>query len=522
MIPIIFDADLPTVFSDVFNGPGLGHLAECTRCVVTEELNGIFECEFDYPINGRHYSRLIPSHTIIYVLHDDSGHPEPFDIYDMTEDISGITTFYARHYSYRLSGYIMKPVEFSSAADAFSKLGYSNSYYNRITLRWLEFYTDVTTTGTVKTTIPTSTRTILCGNQNSVLSVYGGELKYEWPYVKLLQNRGQETGKTLRYGMNITDFRRSSSANERYNAIVPYWYNAEWGYLQTLTEGYLPLYNDIPQNLLIAKPYDMTSWFETMPSESELRNAAQTAIQYDISLLEAVGLRETIDISFTQLWQTPEYKDYSFLQHLTLGDKVNVQYSPLGLNLENMPISKVVYNVLEERYDSMVLGTLEDSFFSAFEKDLNYKEMEIIEEDDAPTQTNLFDPNNVVEDTNTFQLYIATSGTHKLTGTSDYRLICVPVQAGHTYTVSSGISSTKRWGYTTATPAAGVAVSAYGTTTGTLTDQTIEVGTGGQYIVLQIFANGDSDMTPSDYYSSIYIYDVTSSGDEEILPIEQT
>ena len=103
MIPILFDQT-----EKLFTSGGLGFLADCTRCQVSQERNGIFECEFEYPITGPLYDK-IQERRIIFATHDDSGDPQPFDIYARSAPINGLVTFYAHHISYRLSNSVVMP-----------------------------------------------------------------------------------------------------------------------------------------------------------------------------------------------------------------------------------------------------------------------------------------------------------------------------------------------------------------------------------------------------------------------------
>ena len=48
MMPIIYESTETAFISN-----GLGRLYDCSSCVVTEERNGIYECDFDYPVDGR-------------------------------------------------------------------------------------------------------------------------------------------------------------------------------------------------------------------------------------------------------------------------------------------------------------------------------------------------------------------------------------------------------------------------------------------------------------------------------------
>ena len=48
MIPILYDS------SEIyFASNGLGRLRETISCTVSEERNGLFECDFEYPVTGQ-------------------------------------------------------------------------------------------------------------------------------------------------------------------------------------------------------------------------------------------------------------------------------------------------------------------------------------------------------------------------------------------------------------------------------------------------------------------------------------
>ena len=114
MIPILYDKS-----ETAFTSGGLGFLSDCVSCTVTEELNGIFECEFEYPITGPLYSYLTEG-NIIFATHDDTKAPQPFDIYSHSAPINGVVTYYAHHISYRLSNIIIGPNTYHTCAAAYN------------------------------------------------------------------------------------------------------------------------------------------------------------------------------------------------------------------------------------------------------------------------------------------------------------------------------------------------------------------------------------------------------------------
>lgn len=379
MIPILYRAD-----EFFFLSNGLGRLTECSECTVTEERNGIFECEFKYPITGRFYDTMINDGGIVAVIHDDKHDIQPFDIYSYSAPIDGIVTFYAHHISYRLANIIVSPFQASSCALAIDGLKTHSLNKNLFT-----FWTNKATDGNFNLTHPDNIRALLGGQEGSILDVYGtGEYEFDKYQVKLYLNRGVDTGVTIRYGKNLTDIVRKYDQGQTYNAVAPYWTD---GTDTVMLSDFIVLSPDAPLALapwtadtgdyitddngeiiyfqyvnIQPVPLDLSAEFQDMPTEAELR---QKALDY-LANNQPWTPRDNITIDFVQLWQTPEYEDVASLQRVSLCDTVSIYYPELGVTAANAKIIKVVYNVLTERYDSMEVGTPKTSFADYLKGDI--------------------------------------------------------------------------------------------------------------------------------------------------------
>ena len=344
MIPILYDQS-----EKEFTSGGLGFLADCTSFRVSEERNGIFEAEFVYPITGPKYN-LIQERAIVLATHDDTGIPQPFDIYARSAPIDGLVTFYAHHISYRLSNAVVMPFTAESCSDAMAKI-----QANLITDRDddFTFWTDKTTTGDYAKTVPSIVRTTLGGEEGSILDVYGkGDYMFDKFAVKLYANRGHDTNVDIRYGKNLVNIEHKVDRSEAYNAIVPFWLNEETGTLVTLPEGYVS-YDD-GTAYIVAIPFSMNEYFESQPTEAELRTQAQNLLDSSDAWVPDEGF----SVDFVQLWQTEEYEQYAPLQRVNLCDTVRVYYPELGVNAIRQKVVKTVYNTLLDRYDEITLNEL--------------------------------------------------------------------------------------------------------------------------------------------------------------------
>lgn len=364
MIPVLF----PPGTKD-FTTNGLGRLAECTRFEVTEERNGIYECEFEYPQTGKLFDQIIEG-ALVFATHDDSKEPQPFEIYSRTAPIEGVATFRAWHISYALNNTILKPFTANSITAAFAAIP-----SNCITNCEFEFWTDKSVAANFTVDVPKSVRAALGGSQGSILDVYGkGDYEFDMFTVKLWANRGTDRGVSIRYGKNLVSLDQQLDASNQYNGYVPYWAggdggevvyldHAVYGNTQINTEGTLevrslePIQTHTPADILVRYgttrviPLDLSSYFQSKPTKAELQARAQALI----SNSDAYEVKENISIDFVQLWQTEEYKDVANLQRVFLCDTVHIYYSKLGIDATAKCI-KVVYDTLRDRYISMELG----------------------------------------------------------------------------------------------------------------------------------------------------------------------
>ena len=355
MIPILYAKTETT-----FTSNGLGRLADCTRCVVTEERNGSYECEFSYPISGKHYAD-IEEGCFIACTHDDDGDVQPFEIYRRSAPINGIVTFNARHLSYRLSFVILNPFSATNIADALTGFTTSNINTNPFT-----FWTDKTTYAPFSVDRPASVRSVMGGVEGSILDVYGGEWDFDKWAVKLWANRGTNSGVTIRYGKNLSDIEQTVDVGSAYNSVVPYWAQETEDGVTLVT---LPERVVTPSGVTDVVPVvlDMSSEFTEAPTEAQLRTAASDFLTKTMPWLPS----ENIKVDFVQLWQTTEYASVANLQKVRLCDTVNVYYPALGITINDIKVIKVVYNVLADKYDEMELGQPSASFADAITADLN-------------------------------------------------------------------------------------------------------------------------------------------------------
>lgn len=370
MIPILYNGT-----ESEFLTNGIGRLTDCISCVVAEERNGIYECEFEYPVTGAHFAD-IKEGRIIAVTHDENGDVQPFDIYKRSAEIDGNVTFSARHISYRLGWTVVMPFTATSCSQALSRIPQYAHGGTPFT-----FWTDKAVSADYSLKAPEVIKGMLGGQEGSILDVFGtGEYEWDRFAVKLWLHRGEEKPVTIRYGKDMTDMTQDLDFGESYTSVIPIWVSPDGSSAvignqvnggTALTDAgpwwydsqRIPLLADTDEELWFEAPIvrttilDLSSEFATRPTVEALTEKALSSVQSN----KPWEPTENIEVDFVRLYNSPEYADYAPLQQVGLCDTVTVLYPELGVEA-SAKIIRVEYNVLLECYDKMVLGDPETSF----------------------------------------------------------------------------------------------------------------------------------------------------------------
>lgn len=299
----LFPADWPQQFtitesnnSTIFSGLGLGKITDAISCTVTEERNGLFELEMQYPVTGIRYSQLAVRMLIVAPPnpYDD---PQAFRIYSISKQYGGKVKIKAQHISYDLSNVMMKKGEISDDTLNPSKIwSYVNSNLtNGFSLNAANtdfqytFKSDLTINDAIDDSDgnktkkwvlkgPKSVRNILMGNSEdgltklySVENKTGEEPEFRFNnfVISLNKERGSNRGIRIKYGKNMKGFTQEESVEKIYTHVYPFYYASsitdyEGGY----GSGTQRTYNDWA--------CDLTDWTE-WPSQTSGNYAYDSA-----------------------------------------------------------------------------------------------------------------------------------------------------------------------------------------------------------------------------------------------------
>jgi len=350
MIPIIYEPGETSFISN-----GLGRLRDCIDCRVTEGKNEVYECDFSYPVDGANYG-LIQCGRIIAVTHDDGGKIQPYDIVSYSKPINGIVEFHAVHVSYRQSGIVAKGTNISSITDAFAMLKNSAQPSNPFT-----YETDIESNAYMASAdgVPRSVRQFLGGIEGSILDAYGGEYEFDKFNVILHQHRGQMRDFAIRYGVNMLDFKDDTDFSETYTSCVPYWKGNDNGAEVLVIGDRVDMAGASYNGRNICASLDLSDKFEDKPTKAQLQTLASTLMRTRKTNLP----KTNISVDFVRL-QDIGFEEYDSLLQCNLCDTIKVEFPRYGMS-GTYQIVKTVWNVLEDKYDSMELGALSTSLADA-------------------------------------------------------------------------------------------------------------------------------------------------------------
>jgi len=357
MIPILYQSTATS-----WGNNGLGHLRDCISCKVTEERNGIYELEMQYPLSGAHYSE-IAEECLLKARANDTSDLQMFRIYRTSKPINGVVTIYARHISYDLNGIPVTGLQVSGSTAA-SAMGLL--FARGLLTHSFQAWSDIDTLSSTHFTKPNSVRSILGGQQGSILQNWNGEYEFDNYIVRLWRSRGKSTDVVIEYGKNLTDANQDRNIENTYTHLLPYAVKND-GQAEVI---YYLSENDAEKLIQLsaselgrekAFPLDLSDKFSEGTAITP--QALQAAAESWILVNHPERPKVNITASFVNLAQAKNYEAIAPMQALQLCDTVTVRFVKLGIDA-TAKVIKTTYDVLAEKYISIEVGDAKSNFAS--------------------------------------------------------------------------------------------------------------------------------------------------------------
>lgn len=298
---------------------------------------------------------------------------QPFRIYRVVPELDKITV-HARHIFYDLLDNMVKectPATNQSGASVVAALSEACLSDHDFT-----FISDITSA--IDPDALDDDETVEFRNMNpvealigddGVVHYYGGELARDWFDVYLINRVGLDSGVQIREGKNLLGISYDENDTDVITRLMPTGEDKDGELL------YLPeLYVDSPH----IEAYVNPKWHHLVVSDCKenpkksASNPKKTKEQcYTQMRAECQKLLDsgcdlptvTLSVDFVNCAETEEYKQYSFLQNIFLGDGVRVITKRLGIAV-TMRMTEYTYDCLTRKYTKMTLGTVADGLES--------------------------------------------------------------------------------------------------------------------------------------------------------------
>lgn len=349
-----------------FTATGLGVLdREIINPIVTEELGGEFSLTFTYPADGSAATHLILENIVaapVPGLEQRQG----FRISEVVTTLEGMLEVTAFHVFYDLAANLIADtyVVNKTAKGALTQiLGAANTKHG-----FTATSSDTVTRSSARMVrMPIAAALMDAGEDNTLISRWGGELARDNFHIHHSARRGRNTGVVIRDRKNLTGFESYIDFSTVVTRILPVGYD---GLL-------LPeLYVDSPKFSSYVVPRIRVIRYGQVKAITDKDNPREGELPLDQAHGELRRLAAgefnarhvdepsaSYKIRFTDLSQTREYADLARLETVELGDTVTVRHADLGIALTARVVA-YEYNPLTGQYISVELGTVARKFTS--------------------------------------------------------------------------------------------------------------------------------------------------------------
>lgn len=331
-----------------FNNNGLGFLTDVLSANVIEELNGQYQLSFSYPSNGKLSEYIVEENIVKCKVAD--GTYQLFRINQVKKDFNTIQVV-AFHIFYDLLNNFL---EDTYPQNLNGQLFLKHILDHTVCENQFNAISDISSIASARYVRKNPVEVIMGNADNTVLSLFNGELKRDNFDIKILSRVGQNNGVKLFIGKNITGVDVSVDITSMATRIMPQGYD---GLL--LPEKYVdsPLINSYPTPKIKKIEFsdvkydveDESAYHTLEEAYTELRRLANE--QYSLG---ADKPSINIKIDWIELSKTNEYKNYSNLEKVNLGDTITSYL--FNMNFETRVI-KITYNPLTDVIEKYEIGT---------------------------------------------------------------------------------------------------------------------------------------------------------------------
>lgn len=358
MIPVIFKPG-----EKDFTTNGLGRLIDATRCEITEEANGKYELEMDYPAISR-FSDYFENGYQIKAKPNDLEEYHIFEIKQTFKDtFTNSIVIYAQSRTYKLGNRQVRlvTVDNRNGAEAMRLIEQNMDEPCDIKL-----HSDI---NTASSTIFEARNVLNCiaGEQGSLLQYWGGEIKREPFKLSLLRRRGRDNVGTVRYRKDLKGLTIKFDWQSIVTKVLPF---AE---LQSGADGTSQrIYGDAVKSEYINKYPDVYAQYVQFTEDQgvkDLSSLNKVAGKYFTTLYPGSDKpKVSIELEIEKLTDSEEAKEFAKMRNYNLFDTFTVYHKFYDIDIQTK-VTGIVYDALAEKTIKITAGDIQVAFYKQQSQD---------------------------------------------------------------------------------------------------------------------------------------------------------
>lgn len=345
---------------------GIGILSDAVHeATVQEDLNGVYVLSFKYPLFSPH-GLDIKGQSLIQVPTPDGD--QLFRVANPSASM-GILSVFCYHVFYDLIDNFIEDTNIvgKTGIGAITQLKGALQYPSKF-----DFFSDIGKLNNARLVRMNPIEAMLdTGKDNSFLNRWGGELKRDNFNVSILEKRGRDRGVVIQHKKDLLGYEASVDWQSPITKIMPIGFDGlllpEKYVISANVDKYInPKIKTVAFENVKAAIGEYADDEDAIPLEDAyelLRQKARAMFELDRVDQPLASYK----VSFQELSQTEEYKNFAVLQSVYMGDTVTVQHDEDGIYIQAKVIS-YKYDPVKERYIDITLGNFKDSFTSKTNK----------------------------------------------------------------------------------------------------------------------------------------------------------
>ncbi|WP_430603243.1 phage tail spike protein [Enterococcus sp. DIV2384] len=358
LIPVIFKPG-----EKDFTTNGLGRLIDATRCEITEEANGKYELEMDYPAISR-FSDYFENGYQIKAKPNDLEEYHIFEIKQTFKDtFTNSIVIYAQSRTYKLGNRQVRlvTVDNRNGAEAMKLIEQNMDEPCDIKL-----HSDI---NTASSTVFEARNVLNCiaGEQGSLLQYWGGEIKREPFKLSLLRRRGRDNVGTVRYGKDLKGLTIKFDWQSIVTKVLPF---AE---LQSGADGTSQrIYGNAVKSEYITKYPDVYAQYVQFTEDQgvkDLSSLNKVAGKYFTTLYPGSDKpKVSIELEIEKLTDSEEAKEFAKMRNYNLFDTFTVYHKFYDIDIQTK-VTGIVYDALAEKTIKITAGDIQVAFYKQQSQD---------------------------------------------------------------------------------------------------------------------------------------------------------